>query len=124
MKNGTGTARWVWWVAFSVIAALIVLVMIQIDRQWQRMGDMTRVMQEQAEDIRRTRGLLRDLEESLRNAEFRSAAPGAFAGASSGSDAFARARRAAVAMRNHLSESSKEGVTSGMNEPRPSLGPE
>lgn len=98
MKNGTGTGRWVLWVAFSVIAALIVLVMIQVDRQWQRMGDMTRVMQEQAEDIRRTRGLLRDLEESLRNAEFRSApgTPGAFAGASSGSDAFARARRAAA----------------------------
>lgn len=95
MKNGTGTGRWVFWLAFSVIAALIVLVMVQVDRQWQRMGEMSRVMQEQAEDIRRTRGLLRDLEESLRNAELRSG-PGAFAGAGSGADAFARARRAAA----------------------------
>lgn len=95
MKNGTGTGRWVLWVGFCVIAALIVLVMVQVDRQWQRMSEMTRVMQEQAEDIRRTRGLLRDLEESLRNAEFRSA-PGSLVGASSGSDAFARARRAAA----------------------------
>ncbi|MDX5446197.1 MAG: peptide-binding protein [Zoogloeaceae bacterium] len=95
MKNGTGTGRWMFWLAFSVIAALIVLVMVQVDRQWQRMGEMSRVMQEQAEDIRRTRGLLRDLEESLRNAEFRSG-PGAFTGAGSGADAFARARRAAA----------------------------
>lgn len=95
MKNGTDKSRWVLWVALSVIAALVVLVMVQVDRQWQRMGDMTRVMQEQAEDIRRTRVLLRDLEESLRNADLRSAPP-AMRGAASGSDAFSRARRAAA----------------------------
>ncbi|MDX5363181.1 MAG: ABC transporter substrate-binding protein, partial [Pseudazoarcus pumilus] len=95
MKNGTGTARWLFWVAFSVIAALIVLVMIQIDRQWQRMGEMTRVMQEQAEDIRRTRGLLRDLEQSLRTGELREV-PAARAAGAAEFDAFARARRAAA----------------------------
>jgi peptide/nickel transport system substrate-binding protein len=94
MKNGTGAGRWLYWVAFVVVVALILLVMIQVDRQWQRMGDMTRVLQEQAEDIRRTRGLLRDLEETLRSAEFR-AAPGeqAAAGAAPEADAFQRARR-------------------------------
>lgn len=94
MKNATGKGRWVVWVGFSVVAALILLVMIQIDRQWQRMGEMTRVMQEQAEDIRRTRGLLRDLEQSLRNAEFRTGAERDMSSATSGADAFVRARRA------------------------------
>lgn len=96
MKNGTG-GRWLPWLGFGVIVALIVLVMIQVDRQWQRMGDMNRVLQEQAEDIRRTRGLVRSLEESLRTAQFQLAPEGAvMSGAKGGEDAFARVRRAAA----------------------------
>src|SRR5690554_2558341 len=96
MKNGNPVGRWLFWIAFAVIAGLILLVMIQVDRQWQRMGEMTRVMQEQAEDIRRTRGLLRDLEQSLRNAEFRTGTGRDMSAATTGADAFARARRAAA----------------------------
>lgn len=95
MKNATGTGRWVMWVGFGLIIALLVLVMIQVDRQWQRMGDMTRVMQEQAEDIRRTRGLLRELEQSVRTADFRRAPADSASTSQPAADAFARARRAA-----------------------------
>lgn len=59
------------WVGFGVLAILMVLQMIQVDRQWQRMADMTRIMQEQSEDIRRTRGLLRDLEQTMRAGDLR-----------------------------------------------------
>src|SRR5690554_2073920 len=96
MKNGNPVGRWLFWVAFAVIAGLIVLVMVQVDRQWQRMGEMSRVMQEQAEDIRRTRGLLRELEERLRTADFSTRASQAEAGDAPDEDAFARARRAAA----------------------------
>lgn len=96
MKNGNGGRRWLYWVAYAVLVVLIVLVMVQVDRQWQRMGDMNRVMQEQAEDIRRTRGLLRELEERLRTADFSTRASQAEAGDASDEDAFARARRVAA----------------------------
>ncbi|AUN95309.1 peptide-binding protein [Pseudazoarcus pumilus] len=96
MKNGSGGRRWLYWVAFAVLVVLVVLVMVQVDRQWQRMGEMSRVMQEQAEDIRRTRGLLRELEERLRTADFSTRASQAEAGDAPDEDAFARARRAAA----------------------------
>lgn len=96
MKNGTGSGRWVLWAGFGGIAVLIVLVMVQVDRQWQRMGEMVRVMQEQAEDIRRTRGLLRDLETRLREADLHAVPRAAGTSAAPGEDAFARARRAAA----------------------------
>ena len=63
MKKGMG---WAGWLLGGLVVVLLLLLMVQIDRQWQRMNDMTRIMQEQAEDIRRTRGVLRDLEQSLR----------------------------------------------------------
>lgn len=86
------------WVGFGVVAALLVLLMIQVDRQWQRMSEMTRIMQEQSEDIRRTRGLLRNLEQSLRAGEFGGGdTPARDARAAThGPDAFDRARRAAA----------------------------
>ncbi|MBA4743353.1 MAG: ABC transporter substrate-binding protein [Azoarcus sp.] len=96
MKNGNGGRRWLYWAAFAVLVVLIVLVMVQVDRQWQRMGDMNRVMQEQAEDIRRTRGLLRELEERLRTADFSARSSQAQAGDAPDEDAFARARRVAA----------------------------
>jgi len=85
------------WVGFGVLAVLMVLQMIQVDRQWQRMADMTRIMQEQSEDIRRTRGLLRDLEQTMRAGDLRvattprsEASPEAIV-----PDAFERARKVA-----------------------------
>src|SRR5690554_738713 len=97
MKNGNPVGRWLFWVAFAVIAGLIVLVMVQVDRQWQRMGEMNRVMQEQAEDIRRTRGLLRNLAEHISQGGDRLADGVRQAGGNEPSvDAFTRARQAAA----------------------------
>ncbi len=74
------------------MAVLLVLLMIQVDRQWQRMTDMTRIMQEQSEDIRRTRNLLRDLEQTVRSGQFQGLE--VTTPASRMPDAFERARRA------------------------------
>jgi peptide/nickel transport system substrate-binding protein len=84
-------------VGFGLVTALLVLLMIQVDRQWQRMAEMNRTLQEQAGDIRRTRGLLRDLESTLRAGNFGVAGGMAGAGgtATAERDGFSRARRAA-----------------------------
>lgn len=85
------------WLAFGLIAVLIVLTMVQVDRQWQRMAEMTRILQEQAEDIRRTRGLVRDLEQTLRSGGSRAIAAAAPKEAQLAvPDAFDRARRAST----------------------------
>ncbi|HRD35414.1 MAG TPA: hypothetical protein PLR02_14330, partial [Rhodocyclaceae bacterium] len=63
----TNAGRFGLWLGFGLVSVLLVLLMVQVDRQWQRMSEMTRILQEQAEDVRRTRGLLRDLEQSLRS---------------------------------------------------------
>lgn len=98
--NGKGVRPWSLWLGFGVLATLLVLLMVQVDRQWQRMAEMTRIMQEQAEDVRRTRGLLRDLEQSMRAGAF-AAAPAASMSAggatpAAAGDAFDRARAAAA----------------------------
>ncbi len=99
MKTATGGgSRWGLWLGFGLVALLLVLMMIQVDRQWQRMAEMTRIMQEQAEDIRRMRGVLRELEQTLRSGAVQVAggtAP-AVSSSASGPDAFERARRAAA----------------------------
>ncbi|MGL1834523.1 peptide-binding protein [Rhodocyclaceae bacterium SMB388] len=99
MRTATsGGVRLGLWAGFGLVAALLVLLMIQVDRQWQRMSEMTRIMQEQSEDIRRTRGLLRNLEQSLRAGEFAGfdASTHDARMATGGPDAFDRARRAAA----------------------------
>ncbi|TVQ48493.1 MAG: ABC transporter substrate-binding protein [Gammaproteobacteria bacterium] len=85
------------WLGFGVVTALLVLLMIQVDRQWQRMAEMTQTLQEQSGDIRRTRGLLRDLEASLRAGNFGIADGDASARAALDAerDGFRRARQAA-----------------------------
>lgn len=50
----------------GLIIILIITAMYMVDRQWQRMADMQRVMQEQAEDIRGLRGLLRSIDQRVR----------------------------------------------------------
>ena len=97
MKTGPGSSgRIGLWVGFGLVSVLLVLLMIQIDRQWQRLSDITRIMQEQAEDIRRTRGLVRDLEQTVRGGQLRIGERTADArpAAPAAPDAFDRARRA------------------------------
>lgn len=95
MKNGTtGISRLAFWLAVAFLALMLLMLMVQIDRQWSRMNDMTRLMEEQARDIRATRGLLRDFEQSLRSARF-SQTESAEVATAAETDAFDRARRAA-----------------------------
>ena len=93
MKNGKEQNGRGWlWLAYSLLVVLLVLVMVQVDRQWQRLGDINRIMSEQAEDIRRTRGLLRNLEQTLRSGEMVVGARSE-SGAEPSADAFERARQ-------------------------------
>lgn len=96
------TKRWIAGLGFAVLVVLLLLVMVQVDRQWQRMTEMTRILQEQAEDLRRTRGVLRDIEQRLRDGTVVAGVSSASAPSSSpavpgkgAADAFARARAAA-----------------------------
>jgi len=57
-------------VLFSLLITIVVMIltaMYMVDRQWQRMTDMQRVMAEQAEDTRSLRSLLRSLDQRLRD---------------------------------------------------------
>ncbi len=49
-----------------LLGLLLVLLMYQVDRQWQRMTDMQRVMQEQADDLRRLRVHVQSVEQRVR----------------------------------------------------------
>ncbi len=51
----------------TTIVVMILIAMYMVDRQWQRMTDMQRVMAEQAEDTRSLRSLIRSLDQRLRN---------------------------------------------------------
>ncbi len=97
-ERAVRTNRWGLWAGFALVMLLLILLMVQIDRQWQRMSEMTRIMQEQAEDIRRTRGTLRELEQSIRqggvNPVFVSEQQGP--AGETRTDAFERARQAAA----------------------------
>ncbi|MCC5793768.1 MAG: ABC transporter substrate-binding protein [Chromatiales bacterium] len=84
------------WLGFVLLTLLMLLMMVQVDRQWQRLTEMNRILQEQAEDIRRTRGLLRDIERRLRDGVIAVGAPAAGADDDGAfPDAFSRARLAA-----------------------------
>lgn len=100
-ERKTNAGRLGLWLGFGLVSVLLVLLMVQVDRQWQRMTEMTRILQEQAEDVRRTRGLLRDLEQTLRSGGVGAGvavAPGqqAAAPAVGSADAFDRARKVAA----------------------------
>jgi peptide/nickel transport system substrate-binding protein len=97
MKNGNAGISKLWfWLGLSLFVVMFLLLMVQIDRQWTKMDEMTRIMEEQAKDIRSTRGLLRNLEKTIRTADFSSAANTSFSDQSvtKETDAFERARRA------------------------------
>lgn len=79
-------------VGLLVIAVLVVLLMYQVDRQWLRMSEMQRAMQEQGDDLRRLRVALQSLEGRVRTGEVTAAGESASAGVPA---AFQRALRAA-----------------------------
>lgn len=56
----------------SLIILLIVLAMYMIDRQWLKMSEIQRNMQEQANDIRELRGVVRSLNRQLDNGQISS----------------------------------------------------
>lgn len=96
-KANTGISKLWFWLGLSLFVVMFLLLMVQIDRQWTKMDEMTRIMEEQAKDIRSTRGLLRNLEQTMRTADFssRSNINNAEKSASNQTDAFERAREAA-----------------------------
>lgn len=97
MKNANvGISKLWFWLAISLFVLMFLLLMVQIDRQWTKMNEMTRIMEEQARDIRATRGLLRNLEQTMRTADFssRSADQNTLTTAAKDTDAFERARQA------------------------------
>lgn len=97
MKNGNAGISKLWfWLGLSLFVVMFLLLMVQIDRQWTKMDEMTRIMEEQAKDIRSTRGLLRNLEQAMRTADFssRSNINNTEKSASNETDAFERAREA------------------------------
>lgn len=82
-----------WMISLILLGGLLLLVMVQVDRQWERMTQMQEVMREQAQDLRALRSSLQRIESQL--------AAGAFALAESGTrevfdipPSFARAQRA------------------------------
>ncbi|WP_018234041.1 peptide-binding protein [Thioalkalivibrio thiocyanodenitrificans] len=79
-------------IGLSLIVILMVLLMYQVDRQWSRMAEMHRAMQEQSDDLRRLRVALQSLEGLARTGALApSDAPGA---ADDVAGAFQRALRA------------------------------
>ncbi|MBO4330315.1 MAG: hypothetical protein J5820_06720, partial [Rhodocyclaceae bacterium] len=95
MNRPESSPRWPLWLAFVFVVALLLLVMVQSDRQWQRMTEMLRVLDEQSADLRQMRAAVRTLEDRLRRAPADALAADAPA-APAAPDAFARARAAAA----------------------------
>lgn len=48
------------------LGLLLILLMYQVDRQWSRMAEMQRTLQEQGDDLRRIRGAVQGLDSRLR----------------------------------------------------------
>ncbi|WP_018864878.1 MULTISPECIES: peptide-binding protein [Thioalkalivibrio] len=59
-----------WIVTLIVLGILLLLVMVQVDRQWQRMATMQSMMSEQARDLRALRRSLQSLESDLAEGRF------------------------------------------------------
>ncbi|MBD3669981.1 MAG: ABC transporter substrate-binding protein [Gammaproteobacteria bacterium] len=66
-RNSTTSKDLIQYGIFSVIILMLILAMYMVDRQWQKMAEMQRVMQEQAGDIRSLRGLIRSLDQRVRS---------------------------------------------------------
>jgi peptide/nickel transport system substrate-binding protein len=79
-------------IGLTLIVVLIVLLMYQVDRQWSRMTEMQRAMQEQSDDLRRLRVALQSLEGRVHSGGL--AASGEPVATADVPEAFRRARRA------------------------------
>ncbi|MCF6255264.1 MAG: peptide-binding protein [Gammaproteobacteria bacterium] len=77
---------------FSLFSFLVVLMVIMllsmymVDRQWSKMAQMQRLMDEQAKDLRQVHGLLRNIEKDLRNGQVAVASAPQNAGIKTNSD--------------------------------------
>lgn len=60
----------------SLLAVMILLTMYMVDRQWGKMAQMERVMQEQAVSMRELRSLVRSVDQRVQNGSFNAAASG------------------------------------------------
>lgn len=76
----------------ALLVLLLVLLMYQVDRQWNRMSEMQRALQEQAEDLRRVRVSLQGLERRVQAGGLAASAAAPPAGAVP--EAFRRAQAA------------------------------
>lgn len=82
-----------WIVSLIVLGILLLLVMVQVDRQWDRLSAMESLMREQARDLRALRSGLQRLEAELASGEYALRSAG---GVETGlPPAFVRAQRAA-----------------------------
>lgn len=79
-------------IGLTLIVVLIVLLMYQVDRQWSRMTEMQRAMQEQSDDLRRLRVAVQSLEGQARTGALTGA--GGQVQSAEVPEAFRRARRA------------------------------
>ncbi len=61
----------------SLLAVMILLTMYMVDRQWSKMSQMERVMQEQADSMRELRSLVRSVDQRVQNGSFNVVANGA-----------------------------------------------
>lgn len=77
--------------ALSILLLVLLLVMYQVDRQWSKMEQMTRLMSEQAQDLRTLRGTVQSVERRLRDGVAVSGTAGGDADAHDTPAAFRRA---------------------------------
>lgn len=83
-----------WIATLIILGILLLLVMVQVDRQWERMASMQNTMSEQASDLRALRRSLQSLEAELAAGRF---ATGDGAAPSPGTELPSAFERAAVA---------------------------
>jgi len=80
--------------SIAALAGLIVLAMYMVDRQWLKLEQMQRVMEEQADDLRGMRGIVRSLEENLEQGQFVNSSTGRSSNNNHAVTAFQRAKQA------------------------------
>ncbi len=79
MQKKITTKDYVLFGFLSVIILLIILAMVQIDRQWLKLEDMDRALAEQSKDITALRGLSNQMQRKLASADLSKANPNASA---------------------------------------------
>lgn len=85
----------------SLLAVMILLTMYMIDRQWSKMAQMERVMQEQADSMRELRSLVRNVDKRIQSGHLNAAIAGSGSAGSPeaiGDDIPAAFRRAKIAV--------------------------